>query len=256
MSYKTVRTERHGRAGVVTLHRPEALNALNILLINELEAALAGFESDDGIGCVVLTGSLKAFCAGYDLEEMAAETFSEAYLSDLLSRLDCVARMRKPIIAAVSGFALGAGCELAMMCDFILAADNAMFAQPEIEFGVIPAGGAQYLTRAVGKAKAMEMCLTGRAIDAEEAERVGLVSRIVSVDDLVPEALAVAQAIAATPQPAVLMAKEAVKRAYETTLAEGVRQERDLFCSLFATQERKQGMAAFLEKRQARFKNQ
>ncbi len=256
MSYMTVRTERHGQAGLLTLHRPEALNALNSAVITELEAALAEFETDDGIGCVVLSGSLKAFCAGYDLEELADKTFSEAYLSNLLSRFDCVARMRKPIIAAVSGFALGAGCELAMMCEFILAADNAMFAHPEIEFGVIPVGGAQYLTRAIGKAKAMEMCLTGRAIDAEEAERISLVSRIVSVDDLVPEAIAVAQTIAAMPRPAVLMAKQAVNRAYETTLAEGVRQERGLFYSLFATRDQKEGMAAFVEKRRARFKNQ
>ncbi len=256
MSYRTIQTETHGRVGLVRLHRPEALNALNAELIAELEAALDVFEADADIGCMVLTGSLKAFAAGADIKEMQDKSFLDAFLSDFLGRWDSVTRMRKPIVAAVSGFALGGGCELAMMCDFILAADNAMFGQPEIKLGVIPgAGGTQRLTRAVGKAKAMELILTGRSMDAEEAERAGLVSRIVPVDDLLAEAVATAQKIAAMSLPATIAAKEAVNRAYETTLAEGVRQERRLFYSLFATQDQKEGMTAFVEKRRPEFKN-
>jgi enoyl-CoA hydratase len=225
-------------------------------LIGELDAALGEFEADEGVGCIVLTGSTKAFAAGADIKEMRGKSFADAHLGDFLARWDSVARIRKPILAAVSGFALGGGCELAMMCDFILAADNAMFGQPEIKLGVIPgAGGTQRLTRAIGKAKAMELCLTGRSMDAAEAERAGLVSRILSAEALLPEAIAVAQKIAALSLPSVLMAKEAVNRAFETTLAEGVRQERRLFYSLFATEDQKEGMAAFVEKRRPEFKN-
>jgi len=256
VSYTTIETETHGRVGLVRLNRPEALNALNARLIAELEEALSAFEADEAIGCVVLTGSAKAFAAGADIKEMREKSFAEAYLEDFIGRWDSVARARKPIVAAVSGFALGGGCELAMMCDFILAADTAQFGQPEIKLGVIPgAGGTQRLTRAVGKAKAMELCLTGRMMDADEAERAGLVSRIVPADDLVAEAIKTAQTIAAMSMPAVLMAKEAVNRAYETTLAEGVKFERRLFYSLFATKDQKEGMAAFVEKRRPAFNN-
>jgi len=256
VSYTTIETETHGRVGLVRLNRPEALNALNARLIAELEEALSAFEADEAIGCVVLTGSAKAFAAGADIKEMREKSFAEAYLEDFIGRWDSVARARKPIVAAVSGFALGGGCELAMMCDFILAAATAQFGQPEIKLGVIPgAGGTQRLTRAVGKAKAMELCLTGRMMDADEAERAGLVSRIVPADDLVAEAIKTAQTIAAMSLPAVLMAKEAVNRAYETTLAEGVKFERRLFYSLFATKDQKEGMAAFVEKRRPAFNN-
>jgi enoyl-CoA hydratase len=256
MSYHTLQIERHGRAGLVRLHRPEALNALSAELIEELDAALRTFDADPEIGCIVLTGSEKAFAAGADIKEMRDKNFADAFLEDFLGRWDGVTRIRKPIIAAVSGYALGGGCEIAMMCDFILAAENATFGQPEIRLGVMPgAGGTQRLTRAVGKAKAMELCLTGRSMDAEEAERAGLVSRILSVDALIPEAISVAQKIAAMSLPAVLMAKEAVNRAFETTLAEGVRQERRMFYSLFATEDQKEGMTAFVEKRRPTFKH-
>ena len=256
MTYTTIEIESHGRAGLVRLNRPEALNALNARLIGELDTALAAFEADDGIGCIVLTGSAKAFAAGADIKEMRDKNFTDAFFSDFLARWDCVARARKPIIAAVSGFALGGGCEIAMMCDFILAADTAKFGQPEIKLGVIPgAGGTQRLTRAVGKAKAMELCLTGRLMDAREAERAGLVSRILPADELVAEAILTAQTIASMSLPAVLMAKEAVNRAFEATLAEGVKYERRLFYSLFATQDQKEGMAAFVEKRPPDFQN-
>jgi enoyl-CoA hydratase len=256
MSYETIEVETHGRVALVRLNRPQALNALNALLISELDCALTGFEKDAAIGCVVLTGSEKAFAAGADIKEMADKTFADAFLSDFIGRWDAVARGRKPIVAAVSGFALGGGCELAMMCDFILAADTAQFGQPEIKLGVIPgAGGTQRLTRAIGKAKAMELVLTGRMMGAEEAERAGLVARIVPAADLLAEALKAAATIASMSLPAALMAKEAVNAAFETTLAEGVRFERRLFYSLFATQDQKEGMAAFVEKRKPAFQN-
>jgi enoyl-CoA hydratase len=256
MTYHTIELETHGRAGLVRLHRPDALNALNAELIGELEHALTNFEANADIGCVVLTGSPKAFAAGADIKEMRDKNFTDAYFSDFLARWDCVARLRKPIIAAVNGFALGGGCELAMMCDFILAGDSARFGQPEIKLGVIPgAGGTQRLARAVGKAKAMELILTGRLMDAAEAERAGLVSRVAPAEELVAEAIKTAQTIASMSLPAVLMAKEAVNCAYETVLSEGVRAERRLFYSLFATQDQKEGMAAFVEKRPPNFRN-
>jgi len=256
MSYETIEVETHGRVGLIRLNRPQALNALNALLISEVDCALAGFGKDEGIGCVVLTGSEKAFAAGADIKEMKDKSFSEAFLGDFIGRWDTVARARKPIIAAVAGFALGGGCELAMMCDFIIAADTAQFGQPEIKIGVIPgAGGTQRLTRAIGKAKAMDLILTGRMMGAEEAERAGLVARVVPAADLVAEALKAAAAVAAMSLPAALMAKEAVNAAFETTLAEGVRYERRLFYSLFATEDQKEGMAAFVEKRKAAFRH-
>jgi enoyl-CoA hydratase len=256
MSYETIEVETHGRVGLVRLNRPQALNALNALLISELDRALTGFEKNDGIGCVVVTGSEKAFAAGADIKEMKDKSFTDAFLSDFIGRWDTVGRVRKPIIAAVAGFALGGGCELAMMCDFILAADTAQFGQPEIRIGVIPgAGGTQRLTRAIGKAKAMDLVLTGRMMGAEEAERAGLVARVVPAADLLAEALKAGAAIAAMSLPAALMAKEAVNAAFETTLAEGVRYERRLFYSLFATEDQKEGMAAFVEKRKPSFRN-
>lgn len=256
MSYSTIEIETHGRVRLLRLNRPKALNALNAELISELDDALSRFEADPGVGCIVLTGSAKAFAAGADIKELRDKDAIDAYLSDFISSWDCVARARKPIIAAVAGFALGGGCELAMMCDFILAADNAKFGQPEIKLGVIPgSGGTQRLARWVGKAKAMELCLTGRFMGAEEAERAGLVSRVVETDELVPEALKTAAAIASMSLPAVMMAKEAVNRAYETTLSEGVRFERRLFYSLFSTEDQKEGMAAFVEKRPPDFRN-
>ncbi|MBL1257019.1 enoyl-CoA hydratase [Methylocystis sp. Sn-Cys] len=255
-SYETIDVETHGRVGLIRLNRPQALNALNALLISEVDCALAGFEADDGVGCVVVTGSEKAFAAGADIKEMKDKSFADAYLSDFIGRWDTVARARKPIIAAVAGFALGGGCELAMMCDFIIAADTAQFGQPEIKIGVIPgAGGTQRLTRAIGKAKAMDLVLTGRMMGAEEAERCGLVARIVPAADLVAEALKAGAAVAAMSLPAAMMAKEAVNAAFETTLTEGVRYERRLFYSLFATQDQKEGMAAFVAKRKPAFQN-
>jgi len=252
----TIIVERHDRVCLVRLNRPQALNALNAELIDELNQALDAFEADAELGCLVLTGSDKAFAAGADVKEMQAKTYMEAYLEDFISKWERLTRTRKPVIAAVAGFALGGGCELAMMCDFILAADNARFGQPEIRIGTIPgAGGTQRLTRFVGKSKAMEMCLTGRMMDAAEAERSGLVSRVLPLADLVPEALKVAATIAGFSRPAVMMAKEAVNRAYETTLAEGIRFERRVFHSTFATQDQKEGMAAFVEKRSPHFTN-
>lgn len=256
MAYENIQVERRGRVALVTLHRPKALNALNSALIAELNAALAGFEADDHVGCVVLTGSEKAFAAGADIKEMSSLSFIEAYTKDFITSWDQVSRFRKPIIAAVAGYALGGGCELAMMCDFILAADNAKFGQPEITLGVMPgAGGTQRLTRFVGKSKAMEMCLTGRMMDAEEAERAGLVSRVVPLADLVDEALRVAEKIADFSMPITMMTKESVNRAYETTLAEGVRFERRVFHSMFASEDQSEGMAAFVEKRAPQFRN-
>ena len=252
----TIIVERHDRVCLVRLNRPQALNALNAELIDELNQALDAFEADAALGCLVLTGSDKAFAAGADVKEMQAKTYMEAYLEDFISKWERLTRTRKPVIAAVAGFALGGGCELAMMCDFILAADNARFGQPEIRIGTIPgAGGTQRLTRFVGKSKAMELCLTGRMMDAAEAERSGLVSRVLPLADLVPEALKAAATIAGFSRPAVMMAKEAVNRAYETTLAEGIRFERRVFHATFATQDQKEGMAAFVEKRTPKFTN-
>jgi enoyl-CoA hydratase len=256
MAYENIIVETHGQVGLVRLHRPQALNALSSALIEDLNAALEAFEADPEIGAVVLTGSEKAFAAGADIKEMQDKSFADVFLGDFVSRWENVARTRKPLIAAVAGFALGGGCELAMMCDFILAADNAKFGQPEIKLGVIPGvGGTQRLTRYVGKSKAMEMCLTGRMMDAAEAERSGLVSRIVPAASLVEEALRTAGTIASMPRPAVYAAKESVNRAYETTLAEGIRFERRIFHSLFATEDQKEGMKAFLEKRPAAFRH-
>lgn len=255
MAYQTIIVETKGRVGLIRLNRPEALNALNAMLIGELGQALDAFENDPTIGCMVLTGSAKAFAAGADIKEMQSRTYMDVYKSDFITKgWERVAQCRKPVIAAVAGFALGGGCEMAMMCDFILAADTAKFGQPEIKLGTIPgAGGTQRLTRFVGKSKAMEMCLTGRMMDAVEAERAGLVSRIVPADQLVDEALKVAAQIADLSLPAVMICKESVNRAYETTLAEGVRFERRIFHSTFALKDKFEGMAAFVEKRKANF---
>ena len=256
MAYENIIVERRGGVGLITLNRPNALNALNSALVEELGAAIDEFEADERIGAMVITGSEKAFAAGADIKEMKDKTFADVFLDNFISRWERVSRTRKPVIAAVAGYALGGGCELAMMCDFIIAADTAKFGQPEIALGVIPgAGGTQRLTRFVGKSKAMEMCLTGRMMDAEEAERSGLVSRIVPADELIDEAMRTAEKIAGMSLPAAMMAKEAVNRAYETTLAEGVRFERRVFHALFATEDQKEGMAAFAEKRSAQFRN-
>lgn len=254
MDYEFILVETQGRVGIITLNRPKALNALNGALIGELNRALDGFETDAGIGAVVLTGSERAFAAGADIKEMASLGYPQTYVDDFITSWDRVSRFRKPIIAAVSGFALGGGCELAMMCDMIIAADNAQFGQPEIRLGVMPgAGGTQRLTKAVGKAKAMDLCLTGRMMGAEEAERSGLVARVVPLSDLMPVTLKAAGEIAGFSLPAVMMTKEAVNRAMETTLAEGLRFERRIFQSMFATADQKEGMAAFAEKRSATF---
>ncbi len=256
MTYANIIVETHGRVGLIRLNRPQALNALSSPLIEDLNRALEAFEADPMIGAIVLTGSEKAFAAGADIKEMQDKSFADVFLSDFISRWENVAKTRKPVIAAVAGFALGGGCELAMMCDFILAADTAKFGQPEIKLGVIPgAGGTQRLTRFVGKSKAMEMCLTGRMMDAVEAERSGLVSRVVPAATLIEEALKVGETIASLSASAVYAAKESVNRAYETTLAEGTRFERRIFHSLFATEDQKEGMRAFVEKRQAAFRN-
>ncbi|PTM60101.1 enoyl-CoA hydratase [Phreatobacter oligotrophus] len=255
-SYETLIVETRGKVGLVTLNRPKALNALNSQLIAELNTVLDGFERDPGIGCIVITGSEKAFAAGADIMEMKDKTYPESYLEDFITSWDRVAQRRKPMIAAVAGFALGGGCELAMMCDFILAADTAKFGQPEIKLGVMPgAGGTQRLTRFVGKSKAMEMCLTGRMMDAAEAERVGLVSRVIPAAELVDEAVKVASQIADMSLPTVMMTKESVNRSYETTLAEGIRFERRVFHAMFALADQKEGMGAFAEKRKPAFKN-
>jgi len=257
MAYENILVEVRGRVGLVTLHRPKALNALNDALMDELGAALRAFDADDAVGVIVLTGSEKAFAAGADIGMMASYSYMDVYKGDYITRnWETVRSIRKPIIAAVAGFALGGGCELAMMCDIIIAADTAKFGQPEIKLGVIPgAGGTQRLPRAVSKAKAMDLCLTGRMMDAAEAERAGLVSRVVPADALLAEALAAANQIAEFSLPAVMMAKESVNRAYETTLAEGITFERRVFHSLFATDDQKEGMAAFLEKRKPVFKH-
>jgi enoyl-CoA hydratase len=256
MNYATIEIETPGRVGIVRLNRPEALNALNSALIADLSHAIAALEAAPAIGCMVLTGSPKAFAAGADIKEMANKNYLEAFLGDFAAHWDAIARARKPVIAAVAGFALGGGCELAMMCDFIIAADNAKFGQPEIKLGVIPGiGGTQRLTRAVGKAKAMDLCLTGRMMDAAEAERSGLVARVVPLADLMEETLKAAETIAAMSLPAAMLAKESVNRAFEVSLAEGIRFERRVFHSLFATADQKEGMAAFIEKRQAKFQH-
>jgi enoyl-CoA hydratase len=256
MSYENIIVETRGRVGFIRLNRPAALNALNNALLRELGAAVDAFDADDKIGCMVITGSDKAFAAGADIKEMADKTFIEAFLGNLAATWDRVAHVRKPVIAAVAGFALGGGCELAMECDLIIAADNAKFGQPEIKLGIIPGiGGTQRLPRAVGKAKAMDLILTGRMMDAQEAERAGLVARIVPLQSLLDEALKVAETIASMSLPSVLAAKEAINRAFETSLAEGVRFERRLFHSLFATHDQKEGMAAFIEKRPAKFEH-
>ena len=254
MAYENLIVEKRGKVGLITLHRPKALNALNEALIGELSAAIDAMEADDDIGAVVLTGSERAFAAGADIKEMADKTFIDAFAGNFIESWQRISHARKPVIAAVSGYALGGGCELAMMCDFILAAENAKFGQPEITIGTIPgSGGTQRLTRFVGKSKAMEMCLTGRNMDAHEAERAGLVSRVVPTAELVDEALKVGERIADMSRPMVMMAKEAVNRSYETTLAEGILFERRLFHSTFATEDRREGMAAFVEKRQPDF---
>lgn len=255
-SYETLLIEIRGSVALVTLNRPKALNALNSTLMAELADVLSLYEKDDAIGAVVLTGSEKAFAAGADIKEMQGLDFVDAYVSDFIGGWDAVSTFRKPLIAAVSGFALGGGCEVAMMCDFIIASDTAKFGQPEITLGIIPgAGGSQRLTRAVGKAKAMDLVLTGRMMDVAEAERAGLVSRIVPAERLIDEAVEAAQKIASFPRAAVMMAKEAVSRSFEVTLTEGLRFERRLFHSLFATEDQKEGMAAFVEKRKPAFRN-
>ena len=248
--------ETRGKVGILRLNRPKALNALNAALMGDLSAALTRLEADADIGCLVLTGSEQAFAAGADIKEMADKTFIEAFMGDFAAGWDGVARTRKPTIAAVAGYALGGGCELAMMCDFIIAADNAKFGQPEIKLGVIPGiGGTQRLTRAVGKAKAMDLCLTGRMMDAAEAERAGLVARVVPLAELMDTALAAAETIAQMSRTAVMLAKESISRAFELPLAEGIRFERRVFHSLFATADQKEGMAAFIAKRPPRFEN-
>ena len=255
-AYETILVEQRGGATLVTLNRPQALNALNSQVLSELLDAMKAFDADPSQGCAVITGSEKAFAAGADIKEMQAQGFADMYGHDFFAGWDAFTRTRKPIIAAVAGYALGGGCELAMMCDFILAADSAKFGQPEIKLAVSPGmGGSQRLTRAVGKAKAMEMCLTGRMMDAQEAERAGLASRILPAAELVEEAVKTAQAIAAMAPLAVLANKEMVNAAYETMLAQGVQFERRLFHALFGTADQKEGMAAFVEKRPAKFKN-
>lgn len=257
MSFEMIIAEKRGRVGLITLNRPKALNALNDQVVNEITAALNDFESDDGIGAMVITGSEKAFAAGADIGAMASFSYMDAYKSEYITRnWERVKTCRKPVIAAVAGFALGGGSELAMMCDIIICADNAKFGQPEINLGTIPgAGGTQRLTRAIGKSKAMEMILTGRMMDAEEAERSGLVARIVPARDLMDEAIRVAEAIASKSQPIVAMAKEAVNVAFESSLAEGIRFERRAFYGTFATADRLEGMTAFSEKRSPNFVN-
>ena len=254
---KTVLVERNDAVGLVRLNRPSALNALNARLIEELGAAFDELEGDPAIGAIVLTGNDKAFAAGADIKEMAEKTYIEAYGEDFITRgWERVAQCRKPVVAAVAGFALGGGCEVAMMCDIVIAGENARFGQPEIQLGTMPgAGGTQRLPRFIGKAKAMDLCLTGRMMDAAEAERAGLVSRIVAADKVLDEAIAVAERISQMSRPIAMMVKESVNRAFETTLAEGVRFERRLFHSTFATEDQKEGMAAFIEKRKPAFRN-
>jgi len=257
MAYDTILVSTKGRVGVITLNRPKAMNALCAALIQDLAHALDAFEADDDIGAIVLTGNDKAFAAGADIKEMVDLDFAHVYLTDFVTKgWNHITTCRKPIIAAVAGYALGGGCELAMMCDFILAADTAKFGQPEITIGTIPgAGGTQRLARAIGKAKTMEMCLTGRTLSAEEAERAGLVSRIIPAETLLEDALETADKIAKLSRPVVMMAKESVNKAFETSLSEGVAYERRLFHSTFALQDRKEGMTAFVEKRSPTYGN-
>jgi enoyl-CoA hydratase len=257
MAYETILTEIDSGVGVITLNRPEALNAFSDQLMDELTDALKKFDANEDIGCIVLTGSEKAFAAGADIKEMASKGYMDVFKEEFITRnWEEATRVRKPVIAAVSGYALGGGCELAMMCDFIIAADNAKFGQPEITIGAMPgAGGTQRLARFIGKSKAMEMCLTGRMMDAEEAERCGLVSRIVPKGELREEAIRVAKQIAEFSRPIAALIKDSVNRAYETPLSEGVHFERRLFHSVFATEDQKEGMAAFVEKRKPNFKN-
>jgi len=256
--HRNLLVERRGAVGIVTLNRPQALNALNAALISELASALDDLETDAGIGAIVLTGSEKAFAAGADVKEMVTKSYPEIYVEDFItSGWERVAQCRKPVVAAVAGFALGGGCEIAMMCDVIIAADNARFGQPEITLGTIPgAGGTQRLARFVGKAKAMDLCLTGRMMDATEAERAGLVSRVVPATELVAEAVKVAERVASMSRPIAMMVKESINRAWETTLTEGVRFERRLFHATFATEDRKEGMTAFIEKRKPTFRDE
>ncbi len=253
MGYENITAEKKDDGvALITLNRPDALNALNDALISELGDAIDGYEADDDIGCIVITGSEKAFAAGADIKEMQAKSYMDAYKSNFISTWERVAKCRKPVIAAVNGFALGGGCELAMMCDFILAGDGAKFGQPEVKLGILPgAGGSQRLTRFVGKSKAMEMCLTGRMMDADEAERSGLASRVVPAAELLDDALKTAAAIAGMSKTTTMMVKESVNRAYETTLAEGILFERRVFHAAFATEDQKEGMAAFADKRKA-----
>ena len=256
MAYENILVETRGRVGVIRLNRPAAMNALSSALVRELAAAIDLFEADPAIGCLIVTGSDKAFAAGADIKEMSGKSFMDVFVANFAADWDRAARARKPVIAAVAGFALGGGCELAMQCDIILAADNAKFGQPEIKLGVIPGiGGTQRLTRVIGKAKAMDLCLTGRLMDAQEAERAGLVARIVPLASLMDEAMKMAELIASMPLPATMMAKDAVNVALETTLAEGIRFERRDFYPLFATEDQKEGMAAFAGKRAPNFKN-
>ena len=257
MSYENIEVRvEGGQVGIITLNRPKALNALNGALMDELGAALKAFDADEAIGCMVITGSEKAFAAGADISAMAKFNFHDVYKNDFITRnWETIRSIRKPVIAAVSGFALGGGCELAMMCDFIIAADTAKFGQPEIKLGIIPgAGGTQRLPRAVGKAKAMDMVLTARMVDASEAERAGLVSRVVAADQLMSETLAAAAAICSQSAPSVMMAKECINRAFESGLSDGVSHERRLFHSLFGTHDQREGMAAFIAKRKPDFK--
>lgn len=257
MDYENIIVERHDKVGLIRLNRPKALNALNDQLMDELGRALLAFDAEDAVGCIVITGSDKAFAAGADIGMMAGYSFMDVYKGNYITRnWEQIRQVRKPVIAAVSGYALGGGCELAMMCDFIIAADTAKFGQPEVKLGTIPgAGGTQRLPRAVSKAKAMDLCLTGRMMDASEAERSGLVSRVVAADKLLEEAMSAAATIASMSLPIVMMVKESINRAYESTLAEGVQYERRLFHSTFATEDQKEGMAAFLEKRLPSFRN-
>jgi enoyl-CoA hydratase len=256
MAYENILVEVRGRVGLITLNRPQALNALSSALFADLNQALDRFEADDGIGCVVLTGSEKAFAAGADIKEMQPKGYPQVFMEDLFGSWERISRFRKPTIAAVAGFALGGGCELAMMCDIILAADTAKFGQPEIKLGVMPgAGGTQRLTRLVGKAKAMELCLTGRMMDAAEAERSGLVSRVLPAAELLDEAMRVAETIAGMSLPIAMMTKDSVNAAYETTLAEGIRYERRVMHAMFATADQSEGMSAFVEKRKPNFQH-
>ena len=258
MSYENILTETIGKVAVIRLNRPKALNALNDALMIDLGNALLAFDADENIGCIIVTGSEKAFAAGADISVMARYNYMDVLKGEFITRnWETIRRVRKPVIAAVAGYALGGGCELAMMCDFIIAADNAKFGQPEIKLGIVPgAGGTQRLPRAVSKAKAMDLCLTGRMMDAPEAERAGLVSRVVPADKLMDEALAAAIVITEMSQPVAAMVKDSVNRAYETTLTEGIKYERALFYSCFAMEDQTEGMAAFLEKRVPSFKNQ